>query len=62
MTNSDSFNNSNITAREYKINYLAKCDPSNVVYQLECNVCGVQYAGSTNMPFRLRFNNVMKPQ
>ena len=24
---------------------------------LECNVCGVQCVGSTNTPFRLRFNN-----
>ena len=28
-----------------------------MVYLLECNVCGVQYVGSTNTPFRLRFNN-----
>ena len=28
-----------------------------MVYLLKCNVCGVQYVGSTNTPFRLRFNN-----
>ena len=38
-------------------NYLFNCDSSNVVYLLECDVCGVQHVGSTNMPFRLRFNN-----
>ena len=48
---------SNIDSREYRINYLLNCDSSNVVYLLECTVCGVQYVGSTCTPFRLRFNN-----
>ena len=56
MSNCDSFK-SKVTGKEYKINYLFNCDSSNVVYLLECNVCGVQYVGSTNTPFRLRFNN-----
>ena len=43
--------------REYRINYSFNCDSSNVVYLLECTVCGVQYVGSTCTPFRLRFNN-----
>ena len=41
----------------YRINYSFNCDSSNVVYLLECTVCGVQYVGSTCTPFRLRFNN-----
>ena len=56
MSNCDSFK-SKVTGKEYKINYSFNCDSSNVVYLLECNVCGVQYVGSTNTPFRLRFNN-----
>ena len=28
-----------------------------MVYLLECNVCGIQYVGSTCIPFRTRFNN-----
>ena len=37
--------------------YSFNCDSSNVVYLLECTVCGVQYVGSTCTSFRLRFNN-----
>lgn len=33
------------------------CDSPNVVYLLECNVCGMQYIGQTETPFRIRFNN-----
>ena len=56
MSNSEHFH-SNIDSREYRINYSFNCDSSNVVYLLECTVCGVQYVGSTCTPFRLRFNN-----
>ena len=56
MSNSDSFMSST-TGKEYKINYSFNCDSSNVVYLIECNVCGVQYVGSTCTAFRLRFNN-----
>ena len=48
---------SHITDKEYKINFSFNCDPSNVVYLMECKVCGVHYVGSTCTPFRLRFNN-----
>ena len=39
------------------INFSFNCDLLGVVYLFGCVVCGVQYVGSTNMPFRLRFNN-----
>ena len=55
MNNSEHFH-SNIDSREYRINYSFNCDSSNVVYLLECTICGVQYVGSTCTPFRLRFN------
>ena len=38
---------------EYRINYSFNCDSSNVVYLLECTVCGVQYVGSNCTPFSL---------
>ena len=56
MNNSTNFH-SNVTNKEYKINYSFNCDSSNVVYLLECCICGVQYVGSTRTPFRIRFNN-----
>ena len=56
MSNSDSFH-SHVTNKEYKINFSFNCDSSNVVYLLDCVVCGFQYVGSTSTPFRLRFNN-----
>ena len=56
MPNIDTFK-SCTTGKEYKINYSFNCDSSNVVYLIECNVCGVQYVGSTCTAFRLRFNN-----
>ena len=37
----------------YRINYSFHCDSSNVVYLLECTVCGVQYVGSTCTPLGL---------
>ena len=52
MSNSEHFH-SNIDSREYRINYSFNCDSSDVVYLLECTVCGVQYVGSTCTPFRL---------
>ena len=56
MSESDSFY-SHATSKEYKINFSFNCDSSGVVYLFDCVVCGVQYVGSTNTPFRLRFNN-----
>ena len=52
MSNSEHFH-SNVDSREYRINYAFNCDSSNVVYLLECTVCGVQYVGSTCTPLGL---------
>ena len=38
-------------------NKMTTTTATNVVYLLECTVCGVQYVGRTCTPFRLRFNN-----
>ena len=56
MSERDSFY-SPATSKEYKINFSFNCDSSGVVYLFDYVVCGVQYVGSTNTPFRLRFNN-----
>ena len=43
--------------RSYNINYQLDCNSNNVVYLINCKVCGLQYVGSTSTKFRLRFNN-----
>ena len=48
---------SRVTNKEYRINFSFNCDSSNVVYMLECSVCGVQYVGSTCTLFKVRLNN-----
>ena len=56
MSNSEHFH-SNVDSRENRINYSFNCDSSNVVYLLECTVCGVKFVGSTGTPFRVKFDN-----
>ena len=56
MSNSEQFQ-SNIDSWEYRVHYSFNYDSLNVVHLLECTVCGVQYAGSTCTPFRLRFRH-----
>ena len=57
MSESDSFY-SHATRKEYKINFSLNSDSSGVVYLIDCVVCGVQYVGSTNTPFRPRVNTL----
>ena len=59
MNDSEHFH-SYIDSREYRINYSLNCDSSDVVYLLECMVCGVQCIGSTCTPFWIRFNNTTR--
>uniref|UniRef100_A0A6G5AFV2 Putative catalytic giy-yig endonuclease domain of penelope-like elements n=1 Tax=Rhipicephalus microplus TaxID=6941 RepID=A0A6G5AFV2_RHIMP len=42
---------------EFCITESLSCDSSNVIYTLHCNICGQEYIGQTDTPFRLRFNN-----
>ena len=56
MNNSTDFH-SNVTNKEYRINYSFNCDWSNVVYLLECCISGVQYVGGKPTPFRVWFSN-----
>ena len=48
---------SNTTKKTYTIDYELNCNSNNVIYLLNCKVCGIQYVGSTSTKFRLRFNN-----
>ena len=45
------------TGTSYTINRGLDCNSRNVVYLINCKVCGFQYVGSTTTKFRLRFNN-----
>ena len=45
------------TGTSYAINRGLDCNSRNVVYLINCKVCGFQYVGSTTTKFRLRFNN-----
>ena len=56
MSNSDSFY-SHLAKKEYKVKFSFNCDSSNVVYLVDCVVCGIQYMGNTSKPFSLRFND-----
>ena len=47
---------SRVANKEYRINFSFNCDSSDVVYILECSVCGLQYGGSTCAPCGVRFN------
>ena len=45
------------TGTRYTINRGFDCNSRNVVYLINCKVCGFQYVGSTTTKFRVRFNN-----
>ena len=47
---------SNVNYKEFRINFQFNFNSSNVVYLLECGVCGLQCVGSTSTLSRLRFN------
>ena len=38
------------------------CNTSHVIYLIECKTCGKPYIGSTETPFRARFNNYRSAQ
>ena len=46
-----------MTKKVYKINHSFHCDSRCLIYLFSCNVCGIQYVGSTFDRFRLRWNN-----
>ena len=55
LSDSDVFHHH--ATKEYKINFSFNVDSSTVLYLSDYVVCGVQYVGSTSMPFRLMLSN-----
>jgi hypothetical protein len=47
---------SKTTGKEYKIFCDVNCKTPNVVYLLDCHVCGSQYIGESVQPFNKRMN------
>jgi hypothetical protein len=47
---------SKTTGKEYKIFCNVNCKIPNVVYLLDCHVCGSQYVGESVQPFNKRLN------
>ena len=47
---------SKTTGKEYKIFCNVNCKTPNVVYLLDCHVCGSQYVGESVQPFNKRMN------
>jgi hypothetical protein len=47
---------SKTTGKEYKIFCDVNCKTPNVVYLLDCHVCGSQYVGESVQPFNKRMN------
>jgi hypothetical protein len=45
-----------MTGKEYKIFCNVNCKTPNVVYLLDCHVCGSQYVGESAQPFNKRMN------
>jgi hypothetical protein len=47
---------SKTTGKEYKIFCNVNCKTPNVVYLLDCHLCGSQYVGESVQPFNKRMN------
>lgn len=47
---------SKTTEKTYKIFCNVNCKSSNVIYVLECPICGLQYVGESMQPFHKRLN------
>ena len=55
MQHSSTFH-SKATENNYKIFCNVTCKSMNVIYILECSVCGLQYVGESKQPFHKRLN------
>ena len=55
MQHSSSYT-SKVTGKQYKIFCTVNCKSANVIYILECSVCGLQYIGESKQPFHERLN------
>ena len=48
--------NSKVTGKQYNIFCTVNCKSANVIYFLECSICGLQYVGESKQPFHKRLN------
>ena len=55
MQHSSSYT-SKVTGKQYKIFCTVNCKSANIIYILECSVCGLQYVGESQQPFHKRLN------
>ena len=55
MKHTDTFISVN-TGREYKIFHDCTCQGMNVLYLMECSLCGIQYVGKTQTTLERRIN------
>ena len=51
-----SSNTSKVTGKQYKIFCTVNCKSANVIYILQCSVCGLQYVGESKQPFHQCLN------
>ena len=51
--------NSKVTGKQYEILCTVNCKSANIIYILECTVCGFQYVGESKQPFHKRLNGHM---
>jgi hypothetical protein len=47
---------SKVTGKQYNIFCAVNCKSANIIYILECSVCGLQYVGESKQPFHKRLN------
>ena len=47
---------SKVTGKQYKICCTVNCKSANIIYILDCCVCGLQYIGESKQPFHKRLN------
>ena len=55
MQHSSSYT-SKVTGKQYKIFCTVNCKSANIIYILQCFVCGLQYVGESKQPFHKRLN------
>jgi hypothetical protein len=55
MQHSSSYT-SKVTGKQYNICCTVNCKSANIIYILECSVCGLQYVGESKQPFHKRLN------
>ena len=55
MQHSSSYPNK-VTGKQYNIFCTVNCKSVNIIYIIECSVCGLQYVGESKQPFHKRLN------